>query len=311
MDTKKLPIVTNPTNENNGKKTSNCSRFRLHSRISQNFVLVWLDPNMNDEVIDNEHRDVVNQVRSIINSIHIFSDVNQCVKFLHEIKHEKVFMIVSGVLGQYTIPHIHNMTKLDSIYVFCGLKPKHDQWAHNWTKVKGVFTQIAPICDLLKQTIQKCEQNFVSLSFVAPTDASDQNLDQLDQSFMYTQVLKEILLEIKYDDQSLKDFVSFCRNQYTNNPIELNFIKEFEEDYSKHSPIYWYTHPGCIYSMLNSALRTHEVDTIIKMGFFIQDLYEEVNKLYVKQTSGQDKHSFIVYRGQGLTKGLFENHLIK
>jgi hypothetical protein len=54
--------------------------------------------------------------------------------------------------------------------------------------------------------------------------------------------------------------------------------------------------------MLNRALRTYEVDTIIKMGFFIQRLHKEINELHIKQTDGQEKHSFIVYRGQGLLK---------
>jgi hypothetical protein len=138
---------------------------------------------------------------------------------------------------------------------------------------------------------------------------SDQNIDQLDQSFMYTQILKEILLEIEYDEQSFKDLVSYCREQYANNPNELNFIKEFEETYREHSPIYWYTHPGFIYSMLNRALRTLEVDTIIKMGPFIQDLYKEINKLHIDQTAGQENQSFIVYRGQGLSKEDFEKLL--
>ncbi|CAF1443373.1 unnamed protein product, partial [Rotaria sordida] len=35
-------------------------------------------------------------------------------------------------------------------------------------------------------------------SIVSPT--SSPNFDTLDQSFMYTQLLKEIILEMKYDD---------------------------------------------------------------------------------------------------------------
>ncbi|CAF1371542.1 unnamed protein product [Adineta ricciae] len=287
-------------------KTTTSSRFRQHSRLTQNFVLVWLDPNLQADSIDEEHRGVVNQVEAVINAVHIFSDVNECAQFLREIKREKIFMIVSGQMGQHTIPHIHDIAKLDSIYVFCGVKSKHDKWVQEWPKIKGVFTQIGPICDSLKQTLQHYEQNFISLSFVAPTDIVEQNLDQLDQSFMYTQILKEILLDIEYNDQSMKDFLAFCRNQYRNDPNELVFLKEFENTYRKHSPIYWYTHPGCVYSVLNRALRTHEIDTIIKMGFFIDDLYKEIEKLYKQQTAGQEKTSFIVYRGQGLSKKDFE-----
>ncbi|CAF2582429.1 unnamed protein product [Rotaria sp. Silwood2] len=308
MNKKIFKIVINSSESKENKKTSKVSRFRSHSHVIQNFVLVWLDPNLNGTP-DDDHREIISQVRTIISNIKMFSDVNQCVDFLRKIKNEKAFMIVSGVLGQHALPQIHNISKLDSIYVFCGLKAKHEQWAQKWTKIKGVFTQITPICDLLKQTIQKFEQNFISLSFVTPTNVSDQNLDQLDQSFMYTQILKEILFEIKFNDQSLKDFVSYCKGQYGSDPNDLEVIKRFAEEYHKRSPIYWYTHPGFIHSMVNQALRTHEVDTIIKTGFFIQDLHEEINKLHMKQTHDQDKQSFIVYRGQGLFKEEFEKLL--
>ncbi|CAF1055743.1 unnamed protein product [Rotaria magnacalcarata] len=308
MNTKIFKIVTNSSNNNDNKKTSKLSRFRSHSHIVQNFVLVWLDPNI-DGKLNDEHREIVNQVRSIISNVKIYSDVDKCTTFLDRIKSEKVFMIVSGALGQHALPRIHHIPKLDSIYVFCGLKSQHEKWAQKWTKIKGVSTQITPICDSLKQTIQKFEQNFLSLSFVTPSNVSDQNLDQLDQSFMYTKILKEILLEIKYNDQSVKDFVCYCNEQHGNNEEELDFIKNFAEDYRKHSPVYWYTHPGFIHSMVNQALRTHEVDTIIKMGFFIQDLHEEISKLHTKQVNNHDKQSFVVYRGQGLSMEEFENLL--
>lgn len=308
MNAKIIKIVTNMIESSENKKTSKLSRFRSHSHNVQNFVLVWLDPNINGKLND-EHREIVKQVRSTISNVKTYGDMNQCIDFLRTLKNEKAFMIVSGALGQNVLPYVCNMSKLDSIYVFCGRKDIHEKWAQNWAKIKGVFTEISPICDLLKQTMQKFEQSFLSLSFVTSTNVSDQNLDQLDQSFMYTQILKEILFEIKYDDQSLKDFASYCQKQYANDQEALDFIKTFSKDYHQHSPVYWYTHPGFIHSMVNQALRTHEVDTIIKMGFFIQDLHEEINKLHIKQTTDHDKQSFIVYRGQGLSKEDFEKLL--
>ena len=296
------------TDEDENKKSLNLSRFRLYPRPAHNFVLVWLDRNITDAP-DDDHVATINQVRSIIDAVNIFNDAYKCIDYLQNIKDEKAFMIVSGSLGQQVVPLIHNLSKLDSIYVFCGVPSRHEKWVQDWTKIKGVFTQIPPICDSLKQEIKKSGKNFTSVSFVKPTNVAEQNLDQLDQSFMYTQILKEILLEIEYNDQSFKDFISYCRNEYASNIKELSIIQEFEEKYGGHSSIYWYTHPGFIYSMLNRALRTLEIDTIIKMGFFIQDLYKEINKLHLKQTSEQEKQFFIVYRGQGLSKDDFEKLL--
>ena len=306
MDTKDLEN-NSETNDNaeTTKKLSGLSRFKCHSYAVQNCILVWLDFNVSI-ALDDEHRNIIHQVRQIIHDINIFSDVNKCIDYLYEIKHEKIFMIVSGSLGQYIVPHIHDMSKLDSIYIFCGAPSRHEKWTQEWSKVKGVFTQIEPICDSLKEMTKKCKQDCVSLSIVKPTNVCAQNFDQLDQSFMYTQILKEILLEIEYDEQSFQDLVAYCRLQYANNLNELNFIKIFESNYRQYSPIYWYTHPGFIYVMLNRALRTFEIDTIIKMGFFIQDLCKEISKIQSEQVDKQEKQSFVVYRGQGLSKDDFD-----
>jgi hypothetical protein len=59
--------------------------------------------------------------------------------------------------------------------------------------------------------------------------------------------------------------------------------------------------------MLNRALRTMEVDLIIKMGFFVRDLHNHIITLHSKQYNrhhGSD--SFTVYRGQGLSQTDFD-----
>jgi tetratricopeptide (TPR) repeat protein len=61
--------------------------------------------------------------------------------------------------------------------------------------------------------------------------------------------------------------------------------------------------------MLNHALRTQEVSTIIKMGFFIRDLHQNIKKLHSKRISDRRTASFVVYRGQGLSKIDFDKIL--
>ena len=58
------------------------------------------------------------------------------------------------------------------------------------------------MCEALKQASQQCEQNAISISFMATDgDAANKNLDRLDPMFMYTQIMKEILLTIKFGQQ--------------------------------------------------------------------------------------------------------------
>jgi hypothetical protein len=171
-----------------------------------------------------------------------------------------------------------------------------------------VFTEIAPICEALKQAAQQCEQNAISISFMATSgDVSKKNLDQLDPSFMYTQILKEILLAINFEPKHFTEFIDYCRDVFAENDGELKNIKQFEGKYRDETPIWWYTFECFLYPMLNRALRLMDVDSIIKMGFFISDLHRHIEQLHKKQFSGQNSGtSFSVYRGQGMTKSEFK-----
>jgi hypothetical protein len=50
-------------------------------------------------------------------------------------------------------------------------------------------------------------------------------------------------------------------------------IDDFEQNYDKPSPVWWYTLECFTYKMLNRALREQDVGIIIKMGFFVRDLH--------------------------------------
>ncbi|CAF4381793.1 unnamed protein product, partial [Adineta steineri] len=168
-----------------------------------------------------------------------------------------------------------------------------------WTKIKGVFTDMTSICEALKQTAHQCEQNAISVSFVAP----NKKLDQLDPSYMYTQILKEILLTIDFEDKHFKEFITYCREAFIENQYELDNVTRLERDYHDQTPIWRYTCQYFLYSMLNQALRLMNVDIIIRMGFFINDLHRDIQRLHSEQFDDpQSGKTFTVYRGQCLLK---------
>jgi tetratricopeptide (TPR) repeat protein len=239
--------------------------------------------------------------------VNIFTQPDQCVQFLNGLQDEKAFVVASGALGQHLVPDIHALPQLDAIYIFCGNKSRHEKWTQEWNKIKGVHTDIKPICQALQQAAKQCNQDSTAVSFVTVSEgASSGNLDQLEPSFMYTQIFKEILFEMKHDDKSITDLATYCRELHKDNTTELNIIGEFERNYESKSSIWWYTRECFTYQMLNRALRTLEGDTIINMGFFIHDLHEQIQQLYQKQVGGYHGKSFTVYRGQGLLKTDFE-----
>jgi hypothetical protein len=206
-------------------------------------------------------------------------------------------MVISGAFSESVVPIIHNISQLDSIYIFCEHKSKYEQWATGWTKVKGVFTRIETVCAVLKQDIQQCDRDSILIT------VTSKDLDRLEPSFMYTQLLKEILLDLEYDHNAKKDLVEFCREQFHDNPHELQIIDEFERDYHVHTPIWWYTCECFTYQMLNRALRIQDVEIIIKMGFFLRDVHRHLEELH----SQIEQHNLItVYRGKSMSNKDFD-----
>ena len=282
------------------------ARRRVDIKMVQNVLLIWLDTNI--DIKNEDCGNTVTQLRRVVNDINTFTDGEDCIQFIDTINDNKVCMIISGSLGQHIVPRVHNMSQVDSIFIFCGNKKYHEQWTKEWSKIKGVFTEITPICEALKQASQQCEQNAISISFVPTSgDASSKNLDRLDPMFMYTQIMKEILLTITFEQQHFKEFIDYCRQIFDDNEEELENVNKLKRSYRNETPIWWYTCQCFLYPMLNRALRMSDVDIIIKMGFFIGDLHRQIEQLHKEQSGDHQTGKMLtVYRGQGLSKADFQ-----
>ncbi|CAF0750932.1 unnamed protein product [Adineta steineri] len=269
---------------------------RINMQRMQNVLLIWLDNNIDDD--DDDCIYTIKQLKRVVNNINTFTDDKQCIEFIQTINNNKICMIVSGSLGQHIVPRVHDISQVDSIFIFCYNEEWHKLWAKEWPKIKGVFTDIIPICEALKQAAHQCEQNAISISFVA----SNKKLDQLDPSFMYTQILKEILLTIDFEEKHFEEFITYCRDVYDDEE-ELKNVNQLQTTYNNNIPIWWYTWDAFLYHMLNQALRSMDVDMIVRIGFFINDLHRDIQRLYSEQSDGQQSDkTFTVYRGQCLSK---------
>ncbi|CAF0758791.1 unnamed protein product [Adineta steineri] len=280
---------------------------RLYAGTVQNFVVAWLDENI-DEENNIDCQNTIIKLREVVNAVNTFTNIEECVTFITDIKDEKVFMVSSGALGQTSVPMVHDMIQVNTIYIFCANTTQHEQWAKEWAKIKGIFSDIQSICDALKKATHKCDQNNISMSFKPMTvDTITESLDELDQSFMYTQILKEILLTIDFQTEHFQAFITYCREQFVDNPATIRHVDKLENEYHQRTPIWWYTHECFLYSMLNRALRLMDIDLIIKLGFFLSDLHQHITRIHSELT---DFDTFTVYRGQGLPQTDF-NQLVK
>ncbi|CAF1063484.1 unnamed protein product, partial [Adineta steineri] len=263
----------------------------------KNVLLIWVDSNINENNTDCSN--TIKQFKRVVNNVHTFTDSEECVEFVQTITNNKVCMVISGSLGKHIVSRVHNMSQVDTIFIFCNNKEWHKEWTKEWLKIKGIFTDITSICETLKHAAHKGDENAIPISFMA----SNKKLDQLDPSFMYTQILKEILLTIDFEEKHFKEFIAYCRDKYNDDENELKNVLQLQKTYKNKIPIWWYTWDAFLYPMLNQALRLMDADIIIRMGFFINDLQRDIQRLHSKQfNNDQLGTTFTVYRGQGLSQ---------
>ena len=213
-------------------------------------------------------------------------------------------MIVSDAFGQQFVSLLHEIPQIDSIYILSGNSSQYEQIVKECGKVKGIFSQIESVYEILKRDGRQCGHDSISMSIMSLNDASNRDLNKLGQSFMYTRLLKEILLELKHDDDARKKLADFYRIQYSGNYLHLPKIDEFERDYHLHSPIWWYTRESSTYKMLNRALRNQDIEILIKMGLFLRDIHHQIEQLQVEASNR--RVPFVVYRGYGMLNSEFE-----
>ncbi|CAF3810641.1 unnamed protein product [Rotaria sp. Silwood1] len=280
------------------------NRQRLR-QMAENYLVIWVDSNINME--NEDCQNTLAQLRSVVNKVDPCATAEQCIDKLQENSEETSFVISSGALGQHLVPDIHGMPKLDGIYIFCGNKQHHQEWAKHWPKIKGVHTTIKSICEKLAVAVKKCNQDQVTVSIISANEGdSSEDLNQLEPTFMYTQIFKEILLDMDHGQQVIKDLITFCQKKYQGNPEELRVIQEFERTYRPSKAIWWYTRQCFTYKMLNRALRTLDGDIIIRMGFYLCDVHRQIEDLHSRRIDQYHGKTFPLYRGQGLLTADFE-----
>lgn len=296
-----MSIMANINLKTSTKSVPQCLQ-KQYTRSVQNYLVVWCDSNINED--ESNFRNSITKLREVSNTVHTFTRTDQCIDFINEVKTRKIFLISSGALSRTLIPIVHEFSQIKTIYIFCENQQQHEQWAKQWFKVKDVFTNVELICKILKKDAQTCDENAIPMSFVPRSNnAKSRKLNELNQSFMYTQILKEILLTIDFKQEHFVEFITYCREQFNGNPAELLNVNMLDKEYHQHTAIWWYTYECFLYSMLNCALRSTEVNLIVKLGFFIRNLHEQIARLHTEQyPKDRCSESFVVYRGQSLSR---------
>ncbi|CAF3309933.1 unnamed protein product, partial [Rotaria sp. Silwood2] len=111
-------------------------------------------------------------------------------------------------------------------------------------------------------------------------EKSCRDLSDEHTSFIWFQLLIEMLICMPDTDDAKTEMINECRLCYKNNNSELKKIESFEKTYCLENTIDWYTKDSFVYRLLNKALRTENIDIIFKFRFFIKYLHHNLISLH-------------------------------
>ena len=269
----------------------------MAKRCSEGCACVWLGKRLtkNDE----------DRLRSSIASLHMFDDCDHCVDFITEISDEPFFLVIAHPLFSSIVPLVQHIKQIQAMYLYC---PAGDQrlLPTNKTsgKVRGPFFDSGSLCTRLEEDRDQYERDAVGISYVSrdETDTKQKKTKQQDPTFMYSQLLKEILLHDlaeENEEDSRREMIHLCRRRYEGNACELRYVEEFEREYSRDKAIHWYTRECFLFKLLNRALWTSEEDVLYQMRYFLRHLHQQIVSEGERQAARRS--TSIVYRGQTMS----------
>jgi hypothetical protein len=80
-------------------------------RFVEKCLIVWLDPDIDEDQME--------QLRQIINEVHIFNQLDLCIDYIEDIHDERILLILSEQIGQQIVPLVHDLSQIEAIYLFC------------------------------------------------------------------------------------------------------------------------------------------------------------------------------------------------
>ncbi|CAF1125565.1 unnamed protein product [Adineta ricciae] len=150
-------------------------------------------------------------------------------------------------------------------------------------------------------------------TIVVPAEAQQISPDSTSRKqvamFLCTQLIKQVVIRIKFENDHKSIFVDFCRTHYEQMKEQMNDIDDFDKNYRPKSALVWMTKPSFVSRMLHRILRTYEIDIIYKMGFIIKHIHTQLTLLH-ENILAVLKDNTAVYRSKSLSNTEFDT-LIK
>jgi len=276
------------------------------STHDKDIIVVWLDEQIAIDL------DTTIQMKILLNKINghtlLFANKNAFFEFLETLTNETIFLIISGHVSADVLPCVHNKEQIHAIYIFCMQNDHYRSLADNYSKLRRVNNDHK---ELLLE-IQKDIRIYMKQSIKFNSLSTDEQKSIIDLSlestlFLWSYLLKDILINTDTTDDAKQIMLAYCRSQYELDNAMLTQIDEFEKTYKSEDAIEWYTKDSFVHRLVNKLIRTENINALLTLKFFIVDLSTCLKRKWEENLKQRAQESITVYRGAQLTNTEIEN----
>ena len=281
-------------------------KIHIGNNKFDDITLIWLDAQVNSS---SDCLHIKASLRLIVNVLKTFTDINTCLEYIQSRDDdEPICVIVSGALSGAFIPAVIDLSQIACVAVYCFDELLYQDAIENNSyqskKFIGIFVELDPLLDALNRRVTMLRDSLSTVSFFAYNKLEDQrqksvkDLSQENAYFIWFQLLVQTLFRLPRTDAARDKMIHECERQYDGNEAQLLKIKEFAEKYQPKDAVSWYTRDSFVYRIINRALRTQNIDVILKFYPFIADLHDQLETLHTEFLDLGTASVFTVYRGQ-------------
>ncbi|CAF3950376.1 unnamed protein product [Rotaria sp. Silwood2] len=269
------------------------------------FDIIWLDGLMTNNLNEPDYLNRKTDLGNLIDHLHVFNNTDECLDYFATLDvADKVLFILSRSISKSTLSQFHEQTQIVCVYVYCNDVSEHRERANGYPKVRGVFNRPEELVQKIQQDVQFLRHHFIPANIFPVQDVhqtSFQNVNKEKTTFLWFQLLIDVLVRLPRSEQSKRDLIDECRKCYSNNACEQKKISDFELNYMSNQAIEWYTRDCFLFRLINRAFRTRNLDNIFRFRYFFIDLQKQLFELH--QTQLSFNLSQTLCRGQIISTG--------
>ncbi|CAF1190173.1 unnamed protein product [Rotaria sp. Silwood1] len=200
------------------------------------FRVVWLS-------LDNNFP---NELANCVDYLEKCDSFETCNNYVKGFQSERIILLVLIDLYEY-LSKFNSLPQIQSIYVLERNLRNIRYEEQKDSKLVEVFTDERTLIERLRHDILLTYRHDLPITISRLNDTkSEQSLMSLDKNsytLLWNQVLIYCLVNDPYTDMDClkKTMIEQCRLEYSNDPIELGRINDFEKTCTQDNVLYWYT----------------------------------------------------------------------